>query len=210
MPSRSEFRDVHGCFEPGPTKGAWVGKVTVRQIHSQSHAAHGGRIGAAAPQAQRDDLSPSWVLGRVETPSSRTCRVRYTINSDIAISTPSPPGSGARYLKLRYAACINVRAQLLAITLWDAPRPPRGSGDRRTVYDRPTHAIMPHGSQARPSPFSRGGCAQHGFCSCRCCGAAAPEALMEAHGRITAHAHRLPCSISKCVLVLKCSSAYSP
>ena len=151
----------------------------------------------------------SWVGWRLRSPSSRTCRVRYTINSDIAISTPSPPGSGARYLKLRYAACINVRAQLLAITLWDRPgrRGPRGSGG---PSDRVIDLLMPHGSQARPSPFSRGGCAQHGFCSCRCCGAAAPEALMEAHGRITAHAHRLPCSISKCVLVLKCSSAYSP
>ena len=36
---------------------ALVDIVALRQTHSQSHAAHGGRIGAAAPQTEGDRLS---------------------------------------------------------------------------------------------------------------------------------------------------------
>lgn len=82
----------------------------------------------------------------------------------------------------RVARCTNYNPRSRSTTRHEpVTRPPR-------ALARPLRRglLIPHGSQARPSPFSRGGCAQHGFCSCRCCGAAAPEALMEAHGRITA------------------------
>ena len=180
-------------------------------------------------QRRRSGRSLSWRLSwRL---SSRTCRVRYTISVP-----PPPPGSGARYLKLRYAGpvrglCVSVVRVHLHARLLERVHMPRirlfgcGSGGpcrghtccarhrvrfewlavQTTIRDRgPLRGtsrspgrralwrplrrglLIPHGSQARPSPFSRGSCAQHGFHSCRCCGAAAPEALMEAHGRITA------------------------
>ena len=47
-----------------------------------------------------------------------------------------------------------------------------------------THSLHATWKSGTPSPFSRWVCAQHGLCTCRRCGAAAPEA--RAHGHIAA------------------------
>ena len=203
-------------------------------------------------QRRRSGRSLSWRLSwRL---SSRTCRVRYTISTlrYSYICTPPPPGSGARYLKLRYAgpvralvriggACtqlvsvhaayhflgavpvVHVVDTLVAqgivsvssgslyklqseIAVHYAARaghPAAARSGDRYVEAYSYHMEVRHG----PARFLVG--VARSMASIRAV-VVEPQRLKRSWKLMAASPHRLPCSISKCVLVLKCSSAYSP
>jgi len=74
--------------------------VALRQTHSQSHAAHGGRIGAAAPQRETSQLQRSYIYVRSNT--DRKCTLRLLWSWRGAQSAQSCSRSHSRTCRFGY------------------------------------------------------------------------------------------------------------
>ena len=149
--------------------------MALRQTHSQSHAAHGGRIGAAAPQRETSQLQRSYIYVRSNTDRKCTLTVEgaqtfFRVVTALGTSYACRFGYGGPYPSMWRHLCANAQGIVLRSSV--PARSKKCTVLRRTaVRDRcvsrslhsrfalpsPFSAIdwlhTPHGSQARPARF---------------------------------------------------------
>lgn len=150
--------------------------MALRQTHSQSHAAHGGRIGAAAPQGETSQLQRSYIYVRSNTDRKCTLRLLWRGHRECpqscsrshsvragSVTAVRIPLCGDTCAQMRKASC-SVRPCRLAVKnvpSYAAPRSATGVSPvlstARFALPSPFSAIdwlhTPHGSQARPARF---------------------------------------------------------